>query len=146
LINNYGGLSNLELGVLTQETLVQLGESTLSNDRKAAILIPLEQNWNIKPTKIYSGTFETSLNGPGFSITLCNLTAAAKESKSSVEELLELLGAETKAPSWPNVLSNTSTKVSRKDAPAVDIDSQTDVPSNEDIKGRFQPHGCKPSN
>jgi dihydroxyacetone kinase len=25
LINNYGGLSNLELGALTQETLVQLG-------------------------------------------------------------------------------------------------------------------------
>ncbi len=25
LINNYGGLSNLELGALTQETLAQLG-------------------------------------------------------------------------------------------------------------------------
>lgn len=27
LINNYGGLSNLELGALTQETLSQLGMS-----------------------------------------------------------------------------------------------------------------------
>ena len=26
LINNYGGLSNLELGALTQETLAQLGQ------------------------------------------------------------------------------------------------------------------------
>lgn len=30
LINNYGGLSNLELGALTQETLAQLGRSEIS--------------------------------------------------------------------------------------------------------------------
>lgn len=32
LINNYGGLSNLELGALTQETLVQLGKWTKSEN------------------------------------------------------------------------------------------------------------------
>lgn len=117
LINNYGGLSNLELGALTHETLEQL-----------------EKNWDVKPTKIYSGAFETSLNGPGFSITLCNLTIAAKESKTSVEELMELLGAETKAPAWPNVLANSSTKVKRKEAPGIDISKQTKVEDNEDIK------------
>lgn len=30
VINNYGGLSNLELGALTDETLTQLGESILA--------------------------------------------------------------------------------------------------------------------
>lgn len=117
LINNYGGLSNLELGALTQETLAQL-----------------ETKWDIKPTKIYSGPFETSLNGPGFSITLCNLTVAAKEGKTSVEELMDLLGAETKAPSWPNVLSNTSTKTARKGAPEIDLEKEVQIKSEEDIK------------
>lgn len=32
LINNYGGLSNLELGVLTQETLEQLGKKLVNHD------------------------------------------------------------------------------------------------------------------
>ncbi|PMD13046.1 dihydroxyacetone kinase [Hyaloscypha hepaticicola] len=117
LINNYGGLSTLELGALTQETLAQL-----------------ETKWNIKPTKIYSAMFETSLNGPGFSITLCNLTTAANKSKASVSELMKLLGAETKAPSWPNVLSNTSTKEARKGTPVVDIEKRSEVSAKEDIK------------
>ncbi|KAG9237917.1 Dak1 domain-containing protein [Amylocarpus encephaloides] len=117
LINNYGGLSNLELGALTQETLSQLSSK-----------------WDIKPTKIYSGAFETSLNGPGFSITLCNVTTAAKGSKTSVDELLGLLADETKAPAWPNVLANGSTKVDRKGNPSIDIEKQATVSPEDDIK------------
>lgn len=116
-MNNYGGLSNLELGALTHETLEQL-----------------KKNWDIEPTKIYSGAFETSLNGPGFSVTLCNLTTAAKESKVSVNELMSLLEAETKAPAWPNVLANSSTKVGRKEAPGIDISKQNKVSEDEDIR------------
>ena len=63
--------------------------------------------------KIYSGTFESSLNGPGFSITLCNISLAAAACRSSTSELLDLLSDQTTAPAWPNVLSNTSTKVTR---------------------------------
>lgn len=117
LINNYGGLSNLELGALTHETLSQLS-----------------QKWSISPTKIYAGVFETSLNGPGFSITLCNLTTAAANSNTSIDELIGLLGAETTAAAWPNVLANTSTKEKRKKAPEVDISKQNIVPDSEDIK------------
>ena len=98
-----------------------------------------DTTWNIQPTKIYSSVFETSLNGPGFSITLCNLTTAAKESRTSVAELMNLLGAETRAPSWPNVLSNMSTKAAQKTPPVVDIEKQTAVSENEDIKGFFSP-------
>lgn len=75
------------------------------------------------------------MNGPGFSVTLCNLTTAAKESKTSVDELMDLLGAETKAPAWPNVLANTSTKVAKNDSPDVDIERQALVSADEDIKG-----------
>lgn len=85
---------------------------------------------------IYSGCFESSLNGPGFSITLCNVTTAAKESETSASELLELLSAETKAPNWPNVLANTSTKVDRKAVPVVDLEKRTKVSPEADIKGR----------
>jgi len=45
-----------------------------------------------------------------------------------------LLGAETKAPSWPNVLSNTSTKAAREKTPIVDIEKQSEVSPSEDIK------------
>lgn len=83
LLNNYGGLSSLELGALTDEILSQLASK-----------------WNISPCKILSGGFETSLNAPGFSISLCNLTAAAKQCGTDV--LIELLDAPTTAVSWPN--------------------------------------------
>lgn len=57
----------------------------------------------MKPVRILSGVFETSLNAPGFSISLCNLSAASRTTKTSMEELLELLDAPTTAVSWPNV-------------------------------------------
>ncbi len=140
LINNYGGLSNLELGALTEEVLSQLGIWNLSTIRRKAALTRTESKWDIQPTKIYSGPFETSLNGPGFSITLCNLTTAAKESNTSINELLDLLGAETKAPAWPNVLANTSTKVEKKENLEVDIEKQAPVSPDEDIKGIYFAH------
>lgn len=60
---------------------------------------------------------------------------AAKSSNTSVDELIELLGAETKAPAWPNVLSNTSTRATRKKTVEVDIDKEIEVAADEDIKG-----------
>lgn len=64
---------------------------------------PLASKWDIKPVRILTGTFETSLNAPGFSISLCNLSAASRESDTSVDELLELLDAPTTAVGWPNL-------------------------------------------
>ncbi|KAK8001293.1 hypothetical protein PG991_013515 [Apiospora marii] len=88
LINNYGGVSNLELGALTDEAMVQLSRT-----------------WSIKPARVLSGSFETSLNGPGFSISLCNLTNAANAVSAPVKELLELFDMKTDAVHWPNVSS-----------------------------------------
>ncbi|OJD30720.1 dihydroxyacetone kinase [Diplodia corticola] len=84
VINNFGGLANLELEALTQIALEQL-----------------EQDWKIKPCRIYSGMFETSLNGPGFSLTLGNLASVASAVSRPVSELLRLLDAPTMAPAWP---------------------------------------------
>lgn len=55
LLNNLGGLSVLELGAVLTEVHKQLGLT-----------------YSIKPTRIYSGTFMTALDGPGFSISLLN--------------------------------------------------------------------------
>ncbi|KAJ4423540.1 dihydroxyacetone kinase Dak1 [Gnomoniopsis sp. IMI 355080] len=56
LVNNLGGLSPLELGGITAEVVGQLDKS-----------------WGIQPVRILAGTYMTSLNGPGFSITLLNV-------------------------------------------------------------------------
>ncbi|KAI0598200.1 Dak1 domain-containing protein [Biscogniauxia sp. FL1348] len=55
LVNNLGGVSALELGGITAEVVRQLGQ------------------WGISPVRILSGTYMTSLNGLGFSITLLNV-------------------------------------------------------------------------
>lgn len=56
LINNLGGLSPLELGGITAEVVSQLDKS-----------------WGIQPVRLLTGTYMTSLNGPGFSISLLNV-------------------------------------------------------------------------
>lgn len=116
VVNNYGGLSNLELGALTDEVLRQLSTS-----------------WGIRPVKIYSGVFESSLNGPGFSISLGNLTVAATLSNTAVHELVGLLSAPTAAPSWPT----TSTALADS-APQIlnytdDLEKRPPIPASEDI-------------
>ncbi|KAF5652807.1 dihydroxyacetone kinase [Fusarium sp. NRRL 25303] len=87
LVNNYGGLSNLELGALVDEVQQQLAST-----------------WSIKPVRCLSGSFETSLNAPGFSVSLCNLSASARLCNSTTTTLLELFDRPTTAVSWPNLV------------------------------------------
>jgi triose/dihydroxyacetone kinase / FAD-AMP lyase (cyclizing) len=84
LINNFGGLSPLELEGLAQVTLEQLAK-----------------DYSIKPARIYVSTFETSLNGPGFSLTLGNLSGIATATGKSLTDITALLDAPTNAPAWP---------------------------------------------
>ncbi|KAF2762760.1 dihydroxyacetone kinase [Pseudovirgaria hyperparasitica] len=84
LINNFGGLSNLELEALANIAGLQL-----------------EADWDLLPIRIYAGTFESSLNGPGFSITVGNLTGIAQAMELTVSDILQLLDAPTTAPAWP---------------------------------------------
>jgi dihydroxyacetone kinase len=86
LVNNLGGLSNLELSYIT---------STVADH--------LQQKYNIKCVRVYSGSLITALNGPGFSITLLNASSASKDSKVSIVELLD---APAHAPGWPSFVSN----------------------------------------
>lgn len=74
LINNLGGVSVLEMGGITAEVVSQL-----------------EQQHGIRPVRIISGTFMTSLNGQGFSISLLNVVDPA---------MIELLDAPSEVTGW----------------------------------------------
>ncbi|KAF8477433.1 Dak1 domain-containing protein [Kalaharituber pfeilii] len=76
MINNLGGVSSLELGGITTEVVEQLGA-----------------NYCIKPKRVYSGTFMTSLNGNGVSISLLRIADA---------RLLEFLDGETQTLGSPS--------------------------------------------
>lgn len=84
LVNNFGGLSNLEFDAMVNIALQVL-----------------ETDYSLKPVRIYAGVLETSLNGQGFSITLGNMSGMAKGMDLTDAEVIELLDAPTNAPAWP---------------------------------------------
>ncbi|RAL64791.1 hypothetical protein DID88_001388 [Monilinia fructigena] len=79
LVNNLGGVSVLELGGITAEVVGQL-----------------EKSYNIKPVRILAGTYMTSLNGLGFSISLLNVV----NTNIGGPSMLQLLDAPTEATGW----------------------------------------------
>ncbi|KAJ7119555.1 Dak1 domain-containing protein [Mycena epipterygia] len=83
LVNNMGGMSVLEMYAVVDEALVQLKKAGLT------------------PARVFCGPFMTSLNAPGFSLTLLNLTHISK-TVSSVEELLAFVDAPHASAAWPS--------------------------------------------
>lgn len=89
LINNIGGTSSLELYAVAHY---------------AVELCPLEK----KPTRVYVSDFVTSLNSPGFSITLLNLNKVSTPQYTK-DDVIQFLDTETSAPGWkPKVFSSES--------------------------------------
>ncbi|KAF4816378.1 Dihydroxyacetone kinase 1 [Colletotrichum siamense] len=74
MINNLGGLSQLELGAIANEVISQLREGH-----------------GIQPRRVLSGTYMSSLNGLGFSITLLKVVD---------ESWVQLIDASTEASGW----------------------------------------------
>ncbi|KAK9234027.1 Dak1 domain-containing protein [Lipomyces kononenkoae] len=89
LINNLGGMSVLEITAISQIVQSQL-----------------LHKYGISPVRVYVGSFMTSLNAPGFSITLLNAT------KAGGKRALDLLDAATDASGW-NAHYMTSTCASK---------------------------------
>lgn len=83
LVNNLGGTSELELGAIAKEACQGLKDAGVSVER------------------VISGTFMTSLNMPGFSLTLL-LLPSPNETGSHPESslILSLLDESTNAPGW----------------------------------------------
>lgn len=76
MVNNMGGLSNLEIGYATEVISEQLIEKH-----------------HIIPKRTITGTFITALNGPGFGITLLNVSKAGPD-------IIKYFDFPTTAPGW----------------------------------------------
>lgn len=114
LVNNIGGTSTLEMYSITEHIIKNL---------------PLSK----RPKRVLVSDFVTSLNAPGFSITLLNLSNIAKgDTGVSSDEVLKYIDAPTNAPGWkPKTFDSKSWDDSTEE-----IDSpmaQTDVVTS-DIK------------
>lgn len=106
LINNLGGVSVLEQNALTD-----------------VVRQNLDKEYGIVPSRVYSGCFMTSLNAPVFAITLLNITATARVSGFSEEQVFEYLDAPTTANNWPQNHYNTTNPI--------DVSSQIHTVSHE---------------
>lgn len=87
LINNLGGVSVLEMGGITSEVVAQL-----------------TGKHGIQPVRILSGTYMTSLNGLGFSISLLNVVNTDIGGPS----MIELLDAPSEAIGWAAPIQKTT--------------------------------------
>jgi dihydroxyacetone kinase len=100
LINNLGGVSVLEMGGITAEVVGQL-----------------EVHYGICPVRIITGTFMTSLNGFGFSITLLNVVNTDIGGPS----MIQLLDYPSEATGWSAPVSKNTweakNKAVRSDSP-----------------------------
>lgn len=108
MVNNLGGLSVLETSVVVGETVRQL------------------RCRGLRISRLMTGTFLSSLDGPGFSISLLALDG----------EIRELLDSPTDAPAWPHdvaVLDDHSP--SHQITPAVLKPSGSAHPSNYEGNG-----------
>ncbi|KAI1438206.1 dihydroxyacetone kinase [Xylaria sp. CBS 124048] len=83
LVNNLGGVSVLELGGITTEVVKQL------------------EGWGIRPARILSGTYMTSLNGLGFSISLLNVV----NTEIGGPSMIQLLDYPCEVTGWPAPIS-----------------------------------------
>lgn len=90
LVSNFGGMSPLEMGALVDELLEQLG-----------------RDWAMEPVRVCCGQLETSLNAPAFSISVINVSAAARHCAYSVDQIKAFFDARTNT-SWESVAGSQS--------------------------------------
>lgn len=110
-INNFGGVSNLELGAITTEVTSQL-----------------EKDYGLKPRRIISGTLFGSLDGPGFIISILRLEDTGL---STGQSLLDLIDAPVNAIGWPRcVTGETWEKTYKRTQDPTEAEAEVTKPSN----------------
>lgn len=97
LVSNFGGMSHLEMGALVDELLEQL-----------------ERDWRMDPTRVCAGFLETSLNAPAFSVSIINITAAARSCSYSADQIKAFFDVRTNT-YWESVAGAQSKRRARKD-------------------------------
>jgi dihydroxyacetone kinase len=111
LINNLGGVSVLEMGGIATEVLDQL-----------------KKHHSIRPVRVLVGTFMTSLNGIGFSISLLKLQDTGMD-----KSMLQLLDAPSEVTGWATPISSTTWENKSNAADrrrTAKADGEQDAPSN----------------
>lgn len=108
LFNNFGGVSNLELGAIVTEVIDQL-----------------QGDYGVTPRRVITGTIFGSLNGPGFGLTLLRL---ADTGLGSGKSMLELLDAPAEATGWPAHIKTNTWEKKFSDT------EETEVTDNNEIK------------
>ncbi|KAI5461373.1 Dak1 domain-containing protein [Mariannaea sp. PMI_226] len=112
MINNLGGVSVLEMGGITAEVVSQL-----------------ESKHGIKPVRTLCGTYMTSLNGLGFSISLLNVVKPDFDAPT----MIELLDASTEVVGWSAPIQ-TSTWNENNTATRTDSSSSSQEIKPSDLK------------
>ena len=111
LVNNLGGVSVLELGGITAEIATQLYET-----------------YGIKPVELLAGTYMTSLNGPGFSVTLLKLVETGL---GPGREIIDLLHAPAEVTGWSAPIRSETWKQPTRDTRDKGLgEVETSKPSN----------------
>ncbi|KKY25891.1 putative dihydroxyacetone kinase [Phaeomoniella chlamydospora] len=87
-VNNLGGVSMLEIAGITAEATLQL-----------------DRDWGLKPVRTISGTFLTSLNGMGFSLSVLRL---ADTGLGPGKTMLKLLDFPSEAVGWVAPISTST--------------------------------------
>lgn len=115
LANNLGGISVIEMRAAVQLAVEQL-----------------EKTYKIASVRVLCGTYMSSLNAPGFSLTLVNLSNGTHS-----KQVLEHLDATCDAPAWVNISPPVSVKpfvsedtifdesASTLKEPVLDVDQKT---------------------
>ncbi|KAK3501578.1 putative glycerone kinase isoform [Neurospora crassa] len=110
LVNNLGGVSPLEMGGIVTEVVTQLAE----------------QPYGIKPVRILSGTYMTSLNGLGFSISLLNVV----NTDIGGPGMIDLLDYPSEATGWTAPISKLTWEEQRENKST----RENEVKSEEEVR------------
>ncbi|KAI0389177.1 dihydroxyacetone kinase [Xylariaceae sp. FL0594] len=135
LVSNFGGMSYLEMGALVDELLEQM-----------------ETRWNNRPVRVISGFLETSLNAPAFSVSVVNISAAARNCSYSADEIKAFFDARTNT-HWESMAGSQARagpRPSRKEqlvpappAPRHVIDDATDLKVDPALLERMLRTACE---
>ncbi|KFA79101.1 hypothetical protein S40288_07016 [Stachybotrys chartarum IBT 40288] len=120
MVNNLGGISVLELGAITAEVVDQLSTT-----------------YSLRPSRLLSGTYMTSLNGLGFSITL--LKVADKSFLSLIDAPADAAGwsAPVQPKNWANGIDTSKPEPSQ---PKAGSETQSSTPSNLQLDAQVAPN------
>ena len=103
MVNNLGGVSPLELGAITE-----------------VVCEHLRKDYGIQPVRVLSGTYMTSLNGLGFSVSILKLSDTGLGAGYS---MLDFVDASTGATAWPATIPASAwSKASRKSEIAAGVE------------------------